>query len=247
MCKIHVFMSFFTICMAWFSVIKINDSIIIDMTFTHEGNKTCLDGLVNFEKMHMLAQTTRTIRYCRSRHLGKLCYYFSNHLYELYFAPCIICSSRQHFQFCHKSSDNCICMHWLYVFTQNWRDPYLLKWAYCVIVIPTLASGLILLWLETIEYLQLVKTIKFYNRTVRHTSSKMLCLWTCENDHSHVTSFVMWMGFAIFDSETIFITVLEPPSPKSEAEVRSYISCLRAIDNQRVLTSLSQKLEPRRS
>ncbi|KDR12164.1 Rap guanine nucleotide exchange factor 4, partial [Zootermopsis nevadensis] len=84
--------------------------LLKDMTFTHEGNKTCLDGLVNFEKMHMLAQTMRTIRYCRSRHL-----------------------------------------------------------------------------------------------------------------------------------------LLEPPSPKSEAEVRSYISCLRIIDNQRVLTSLSQKLEPRRS
>ncbi|XP_063237984.1 rap guanine nucleotide exchange factor 4 [Bacillus rossius redtenbacheri] len=84
--------------------------LLKDMTFTHEGNKTCLDGLVNFEKMHMLAQTMRTIRYCRSRHL-----------------------------------------------------------------------------------------------------------------------------------------VLEPPSPKSEADVRSYISCMRIIDNQRVLTSLSQKLEPRRS
>lgn len=84
--------------------------LLKDMTFTHEGNKTSLDGLVNFEKMHMLAQTMRTIRYCRSRHL-----------------------------------------------------------------------------------------------------------------------------------------VLEPPSPKSEADVRSYVSCLRTIDNQRVLTSLSQKLEPRRS
>ncbi|KAK7066124.1 Rap guanine nucleotide exchange factor 4 [Halocaridina rubra] len=41
-----------------------------DMTFTHEGNKTKLDGLVNFEKMHMLAQTLRTIRYCRSRPLA---------------------------------------------------------------------------------------------------------------------------------------------------------------------------------
>ncbi|GLH02088.1 Guanine nucleotide-releasing factor 2 [Gryllus bimaculatus] len=84
--------------------------LIKDMTFVHEGNKTCVDGLVNFEKMHMLAQTMRTIRYCRSRHL-----------------------------------------------------------------------------------------------------------------------------------------VLEPPSPKTEMELRSYISCLRTIDNQRVLTSLSQKLEPRRS
>lgn len=42
------------------------------MTFTHEGNKTFSDGkLVNFEKMHMLAQTMRSIRNCRSRHLGE--------------------------------------------------------------------------------------------------------------------------------------------------------------------------------
>jgi len=51
-------------------------TIVVDMTFTHEGNKTYLDGLVNFEKMHMLAQTMRTIRYCRSRHLGELHYKF---------------------------------------------------------------------------------------------------------------------------------------------------------------------------
>lgn len=42
-----------------------------DMTFIHEGNKTMVDGLVNFEKMHMLAQTLRTLRYCRNRRLGK--------------------------------------------------------------------------------------------------------------------------------------------------------------------------------
>ncbi|XP_033639246.1 rap guanine nucleotide exchange factor 4-like isoform X4 [Asterias rubens] len=39
---------------------------IKDMTFTHEGNKTYFDGLVNFEKMHMIASTIRTIKYCRS-------------------------------------------------------------------------------------------------------------------------------------------------------------------------------------
>lgn len=46
--------------------------LLKDMTFAHEGNKTSLDGLVNFEKMHMMAQTMRTIRFCRSRHLGKI-------------------------------------------------------------------------------------------------------------------------------------------------------------------------------
>ena len=40
-----------------------------DLTFTHEGNKTYFDGLVNFEKMHMIAQTMRTIRFCRSQTL----------------------------------------------------------------------------------------------------------------------------------------------------------------------------------
>lgn len=102
--------------------------LLKDMTFTHEGNKTSLDGLVNFEKMHMLAQTMRTIRFCRSRHLGSI-------------RP-----------------------------------------------------------------------------------------WNLEN------ALQFW-----------FVTVLEPPSPKSEGEVKSYISCLRVIDNQRILTSMSQKLEPRRS
>lgn len=51
-------------------VIPFMPLLIKDMTFTHEGNKTFQDGhLVNFEKMHMLAQTMRSIRNCRSRHL----------------------------------------------------------------------------------------------------------------------------------------------------------------------------------
>lgn len=52
-------------------VIPFMPLLLKDMTFAHEGNKTSLDGLVNFEKMHMMAQTMRTVRYCRSRHLGK--------------------------------------------------------------------------------------------------------------------------------------------------------------------------------
>ncbi|KAJ8308596.1 hypothetical protein KUTeg_013470 [Tegillarca granosa] len=39
------------------------------LTFTHEGNKTYFDGLVNFEKMHMIAQTMKTVRFCRSQSL----------------------------------------------------------------------------------------------------------------------------------------------------------------------------------
>ena len=46
-----------------------------DMTFTHEGNKTYTDGLVNFEKMHMLAETIRTMNHARSRPMGKIFYF----------------------------------------------------------------------------------------------------------------------------------------------------------------------------
>lgn len=53
-------------------VIPFMPLLLKDMTFAHEGNKTSLDGLVNFEKMHMMAQTMRTIRFCRSRHLGMM-------------------------------------------------------------------------------------------------------------------------------------------------------------------------------
>ncbi|XP_066497445.1 rap guanine nucleotide exchange factor 4 isoform X2 [Hoplias malabaricus] len=41
--------------------------LIKDMTFTHEGNKTYVDSLVNFEKMRMIANTVRIMRYCRSQ------------------------------------------------------------------------------------------------------------------------------------------------------------------------------------
>ncbi|KAM8901360.1 rap guanine nucleotide exchange factor 4 isoform 9-T9 [Lycaon pictus] len=41
--------------------------LIKDMTFTHEGNKTFIDNLVNFEKMRMIANTARTVRFCRSQ------------------------------------------------------------------------------------------------------------------------------------------------------------------------------------
>ncbi|XP_068602549.1 rap guanine nucleotide exchange factor 4 [Brachionichthys hirsutus] len=41
--------------------------LIKDMTFTHEGNKTFIDNLVNFEKMRMIANTVKLLRYCRSQ------------------------------------------------------------------------------------------------------------------------------------------------------------------------------------
>uniref|UniRef100_A0A8B9J9Y3 Rap guanine nucleotide exchange factor 4 n=1 Tax=Astyanax mexicanus TaxID=7994 RepID=A0A8B9J9Y3_ASTMX len=45
--------------------------LIKDMTFTHEGNKTFVDGLVNFEKMRLIANTIRAVRHCRSQPFSK--------------------------------------------------------------------------------------------------------------------------------------------------------------------------------
>ena len=49
---------------------------ILDMTFTNDGNSTVQEasGLINFEKMHLLAQTLRTLRFCRGRQLCKSTY-----------------------------------------------------------------------------------------------------------------------------------------------------------------------------
>ncbi|XP_062336908.1 rap guanine nucleotide exchange factor 4-like isoform X1 [Osmerus eperlanus] len=41
--------------------------LLKDMTFTHEGNKTFVDNMVNFEKMRIIANTIRAVRHCRSQ------------------------------------------------------------------------------------------------------------------------------------------------------------------------------------
>ncbi|XP_061736009.1 rap guanine nucleotide exchange factor 4 [Nerophis ophidion] len=48
-------------------VIPFMPLLIKDMTFTHEGNRTFIDNLVNFEKMRMIANTIKIVRYCRSQ------------------------------------------------------------------------------------------------------------------------------------------------------------------------------------
>ncbi|KAM4600953.1 rap guanine nucleotide exchange factor 5-like [Polymixia lowei] len=44
--------------------------LLKDITFIHEGNKTFHDNLVNFEKLHMIADTVRLIRQCQNDHMG---------------------------------------------------------------------------------------------------------------------------------------------------------------------------------
>ncbi|XP_078811512.1 rap guanine nucleotide exchange factor (GEF) 5a isoform X2 [Oryzias latipes] len=44
--------------------------LLKDITFIHEGNKTFHDNLVNFEKLHMIADTVRNIRHCQSDQAG---------------------------------------------------------------------------------------------------------------------------------------------------------------------------------
>ncbi|XP_035387006.1 rap guanine nucleotide exchange factor 5b isoform X4 [Electrophorus electricus] len=46
--------------------------LLKDITFIHEGNKTFLDNLVNFEKMHMIADTVRIVRQCQTDHMGNM-------------------------------------------------------------------------------------------------------------------------------------------------------------------------------
>ncbi|KAF7658247.1 hypothetical protein LDENG_00015550, partial [Lucifuga dentata] len=44
--------------------------LLKDITFIHEGNKTFHNNLVNFEKLHMIADTVRLIRQCQNDHMG---------------------------------------------------------------------------------------------------------------------------------------------------------------------------------
>ncbi|KAM3603665.1 uncharacterized protein V6R79_000283 [Siganus canaliculatus] len=41
--------------------------LLKDMTFTHEGNKTFIDSMVNFEKMRIISNAIRQVRHCRSQ------------------------------------------------------------------------------------------------------------------------------------------------------------------------------------
>ncbi|KAK7884943.1 hypothetical protein WMY93_028066 [Mugilogobius chulae] len=41
--------------------------LLKDMTFIHEGNPNCIDKLVNFEKMRLIAKTMKIVRGCRSQ------------------------------------------------------------------------------------------------------------------------------------------------------------------------------------
>ncbi|XP_076000723.1 rap guanine nucleotide exchange factor 4-like isoform X1 [Genypterus blacodes] len=47
--------------------------LLKDMTFTHEGNKTFIDSMVNFEKMRIIANTIRQVRHCRSQPFNPTC------------------------------------------------------------------------------------------------------------------------------------------------------------------------------
>ncbi|KAL7386963.1 hypothetical protein ABVT39_016235 [Epinephelus coioides] len=54
--------------------------LLKDMTFTHEGNKTFIDSMVNFEKMRIIANTIRQVRHCRSQPFT-LSRFFSDNLF----------------------------------------------------------------------------------------------------------------------------------------------------------------------
>ncbi|XP_052332460.1 rap guanine nucleotide exchange factor 4-like isoform X8 [Oncorhynchus keta] len=54
--------------------------LLKDMTFSHEGNKTFIDNMVNFEKMRVIANTIRAVRHCRSQSFNpEVCQPNKNH------------------------------------------------------------------------------------------------------------------------------------------------------------------------
>ncbi|KAG9333157.1 hypothetical protein JZ751_013415, partial [Albula glossodonta] len=46
--------------------------LLKDVTFIYEGNKTFQKNVVNYDKMHMMAEAVRLVRHCRTDHLGEL-------------------------------------------------------------------------------------------------------------------------------------------------------------------------------
>ncbi|KAL7886395.1 hypothetical protein AOLI_G00041160 [Acnodon oligacanthus] len=46
--------------------------VLKDITFIHEGNRTFLDNLLNFEKLRMIADMVRIVRHCQTNHMGNL-------------------------------------------------------------------------------------------------------------------------------------------------------------------------------
>ncbi|KHJ85392.1 RasGEF domain protein [Oesophagostomum dentatum] len=82
--------------------------LLKDLTFIHEGNKTYYNGLVNFEKMHMIANILRSFRQCKSRYSGGYTFFFRKsvsksrwplimHLMQL--GGCKRCSSQEESNF----------------------------------------------------------------------------------------------------------------------------------------------------
>uniref|UniRef100_A0A8C2GSP0 Zgc:171558 n=1 Tax=Cyprinus carpio TaxID=7962 RepID=A0A8C2GSP0_CYPCA len=68
--EFEIFLMINTTCHKYYITTVLQHKTFIlfsDMTFTHEGNKTFIDGLVNFEKMRLIANTVRAMRHCRSQ------------------------------------------------------------------------------------------------------------------------------------------------------------------------------------
>ncbi|KAI6235374.1 Rap guanine nucleotide exchange factor 1 [Aphelenchoides besseyi] len=60
--------------------------LLKDLTFMHEGNKTYFSGLVNFEKMHMIANVLRTFRNCKTKHTQQKKVYSPQNIIKNFYA-----------------------------------------------------------------------------------------------------------------------------------------------------------------
>lgn len=69
--------------------------LLKDVTFIHEGNKTFLDNLVNFEKLHMIADTVRTLRHCRANQFGGDASLKEHHELKSYVTHLLVIDSQQ--------------------------------------------------------------------------------------------------------------------------------------------------------
>lgn len=176
-------------------VIPFMPLLLKDMTFAHEGNKTSLDGLVNFEKMHMMAQTMRTIRFCRSRHLGKYFLHYSR-------------LSSHHFTINIINISSFVCIKRLSF---------------------------------TMKPIQI-----FINVIIRTPPHHLILFYLLTKNFIHLLPFSSTNRNRLIHKRKLLFPVLDPPSPKSEGDIRAYVGCFRVIENQRQLTIMSQKIEPGR-
>ncbi|KAK2702355.1 hypothetical protein QYM36_019032 [Artemia franciscana] len=84
-----------------------------------------------------------------------------------------------------------------------------------------------------------------------HTGEKPFKCDICEHGFSQSCHLASHMKIHTGEKPPVQATfkcdvLIQPPAPRSEIEVQNYLRNRRVIDNQRILTGLCQRLEPKR-